>query len=105
MYIAADPAKYDGTKYNVENVSEVKMYADTPCLLRIRSDRALRYAKELIDELATDLAAVRIERKTEDYAELFKNIEKLEKKNLLSYRGRKQRVKSADDADTNKGER
>lgn len=100
LYIAQDPEKYKDTKYNVESVLGVKSYADTPCLLRLRSDRAVRYAKELIEELAESIGAVKIERKPENYAELFKTIAQFEKKRLLSYSGRKQKVEQP----TNKGD-
>lgn len=98
LYLAADPQKYEGTKYNVENASAVKTYADTPLLFRIRSGRALKYAKELVDELMPTIEAVKIERKPEDYAALFQSIEQLQKKKLISYDGKKQR------ADAPKGE-
>lgn len=92
LYIAQDPETYKDTKYNVESVLGVKSYADTPSLIRLRSDRAVRYAKELIEELAERIGAVKIERKPENYAELFKTIAQFEKKRLLSYDGRKQKV-------------
>lgn len=93
LYLATDPAKYAGSKYNVEDLSEVKSYADTPCMLRIKSDRAVRFAKELIDELMAELGEAAVERKSENYALLFKNIEELEKKRLIGYIGNKRRVK------------
>lgn len=90
LYLALNPADY-AERYNVEDVLAVKQYVDTPCLLRIRSDRAVRHAKTLIDELMASIGAVAIDRKPENYAELFKSIEQLEKKRLLSYSGRKQK--------------
>ncbi|MCM1367552.1 MAG: autotransporter adhesin family protein [Roseburia sp.] len=92
LYLADDPQKYEGTKYSVENASAVKTYADTPLLFRIRSGRALKYAKELVDELMPTIDAVKIERKPEDYAALFQSIELLQKKKLISYDGKKQRA-------------
>lgn len=90
LYLALNPTDYI-EKYNVEDMLSVKQYVDTPCLLRIRSDRAVRRAKALIDELTASMGAIRVERKPENYAELFKSIEQLEKKKLLSYNGRKQK--------------
>lgn len=101
LYLALNPSDYV-EKYNVEDMLSVKQYADTPCLLRIRSDRAVRRAKALIDELAALIGATPIERKPENYAELFKSIEQLEKKRLLSYNGRKQ--KSAFNNNNKRGE-
>ena len=90
LYLALNPTEYI-EKYNVEDVLSVKLYVDTPCMLRIRSDRAVRRAKALIDELTASIGAIAIDRKPENYAELFKSIEQLEKKRLLSYNGKKQK--------------
>ncbi len=53
---ALNPAAFDGTKYHVENVAEVKALADTPCLYRIKNDRRVRYAKDLIERLMEENA-------------------------------------------------
>lgn len=50
---ALDPNNYAETEYRVESLAEIKAYATTPCLYRIKSNRRLAYAKELIEELAT----------------------------------------------------
>ncbi|MDE7163608.1 MAG: uL15 family ribosomal protein [Clostridia bacterium] len=52
--LALDPAAYEGTKYHVDSLAETKSYADTPCLYRIKNERRLKYAKELIDNLMRD---------------------------------------------------
>ncbi len=51
LALALDPAAYDGTKYHVDSLAETKSYAETPCLYRIKNDRRLKYAKELIDDV------------------------------------------------------
>ncbi len=51
LALALDPAAYDGTKYHVDSLAHTKSYAETPCLYRIKNDRRLKYAKELIDNL------------------------------------------------------
>ncbi|MDE7400881.1 MAG: uL15 family ribosomal protein [Clostridia bacterium] len=51
LALALDPAAYDGTKYHVDSLAETKAYAETPCLYRIKNDRRLKYAKELIDDV------------------------------------------------------
>lgn len=55
LYLALDPAKYADTKYRVEDASDVKRFQQVPLLARIRSDRAEKYAFELIDQLALQL--------------------------------------------------
>lgn len=52
--LALDPSAYDETKYHVDSLAETKSYADTPCLYRIKNDRRLKYAKELIEKLMLD---------------------------------------------------
>lgn len=48
MYIALDPNEYSTSKYHHADVSDKSKYAKTPMMLRIRSNRALKYAYELI---------------------------------------------------------
>lgn len=52
--LALNPDDYAGTKYRVESLAEIKSYLATPCLYRIKNDRRLAYAKELINKLATE---------------------------------------------------
>ena len=48
--LALNADNYAGTKYRVEKV-DAKALAATPCLYRIKNERRLRYAKDLIDTL------------------------------------------------------
>lgn len=68
LCFAGNPDEFTGTKYAVESLAEVKSYAATPCLYRIKSNRRLVYAKQLIQRLAEQEGL--IERPTEqtDYA-------------------------------------
>lgn len=59
LYLALDPAAYADSKYIVEDVSELKRNEFTPCLYRIKNDRRLRYAKELIATLFADTEPVK----------------------------------------------
>lgn len=54
LALALDANDYAGTKYRVESLAEAKAYAATPCLYRIKNDRRLAYAKELIEGLAKE---------------------------------------------------
>ncbi|MDE5868149.1 MAG: uL15 family ribosomal protein, partial [Anaeroplasmataceae bacterium] len=54
LVMALDPLAYAESKYVVESVADVAAHADTPLLYRIKNDRRLRYAKELIDQLFQD---------------------------------------------------
>ena len=67
--LALNPENYTDTKYVVDSLAEVAAYADTQCLYKIKNDRRVKYAKELIDKLMQDngLAAGLIEENV-DYA-------------------------------------
>lgn len=55
LMLAVEPDGYSGTKYNVEDVSNVNSTADTPTLYRIKSVRRLKYAKEMIAGVMKEL--------------------------------------------------
>lgn len=55
LMLAVEPAGYAGTKYTVEDVSNVSSTADTPSMYRIKSARKLKYAKEMIAGLMKEL--------------------------------------------------
>ncbi len=48
LYLALEPGDYPQSKYHFSDVSGVSLYRGTPMQLRVRSDRALRLACELI---------------------------------------------------------
>ena len=48
VYLSLDPAELENSKYIYTDASEIKKYSDTPVRLKIRSDRACKWAKELI---------------------------------------------------------
>lgn len=54
LALALNPDDYADSKYVVESLSGVAAYADTLCLYKIKNDRRLKYAKELIDKLMAD---------------------------------------------------
>ena len=50
VFLALDPAVIEQyPKYRLKDVSEKKQYAEVPVMIKVRSDRALKYCKELID--------------------------------------------------------
>lgn len=55
LMLAVEPAGYSGTKYTVEDVSNVAATADTPTMYRIKSIRRLKYAKEMIAGMMKEL--------------------------------------------------
>lgn len=59
LLLAVEPEGYKGTKYAVEDVSNVASTADTPSLYRIKSARRLKLAKEMIAGIMRELKAFR----------------------------------------------
>ncbi|MCH5350509.1 MAG: hypothetical protein J1F39_00880 [Clostridiales bacterium] len=55
LLLAVEPDGYNGTKYTVEDVSNVSSTLDTPTLYRIKSVRRLKYAKEMIAGIMKEL--------------------------------------------------
>lgn len=52
LYLALDPAQYEDTKYRYEDVSDRSTYTETPMKVRITSKRMVKYARELLADLA-----------------------------------------------------
>ena len=51
LYLAIDPATLQDTKYFFDDMSEKKKYAEVPVLLKIRGERKLKHALELIEKV------------------------------------------------------
>ncbi|MDE7213629.1 MAG: hypothetical protein K2N42_03515 [Anaeroplasmataceae bacterium] len=51
---AFDPKRFEGTKYHVRDLSEVKRFAKTPTLMKITSERKLKYVLELLEQIFTE---------------------------------------------------
>jgi hypothetical protein len=86
MYLALDPKEYVDSKYFGVDVSDVKKYEDVPLKIKIKSDRGLKFAKELFDKVVEkfQLEAVKEPKDTvllEDYPR--KTKEKLLEENLI----------------------
>lgn len=69
MYLALDPKDYENSKYNFRIVGESRKYAVVPMMIKIKSNRGVKYAKELIDDLMTKLGVARKELPYVDYRE------------------------------------
>lgn len=51
LFLALDPKAYNQQKFHHKDYTEVARYAKTPFMIKLSSDRQIRYAVELIDEL------------------------------------------------------
>ncbi len=69
VYFPLNADDYADSKYKVEK-AESKRYEDVPCLYRIKNDRRLGYAKELIATVANNLGLEKGEEQHEVYSNL-----------------------------------
>ncbi|MDE5562103.1 MAG: hypothetical protein K2J01_00875 [Clostridiales bacterium] len=83
LYLAADPTRFDNSKYNVENMSETASRRKTPLLFRIKSDRRTAYAKQLIDIVMQEQGAAKVERRPVDYTSPYRSNDVLVKRGLI----------------------
>lgn len=68
LYLALSPARYEGSKYLVEDASEHAKFEKTPLLYRIRNDRRCRYAADLIAAAVAAANGIRGEAQPQDYS-------------------------------------
>ncbi len=54
LYLAIDPATLQDTKYFFEDMSDKKKYAQVPVLMKIKGERKLKHALELIEKICTE---------------------------------------------------
>ena len=83
LYLALNAADYADTKYKLEDVSKVSQFADTPALYKLKSEKRVRYAMDLIDEVCTKLGSKKLEREPVDYYEPYNSDVALIKKGLV----------------------
>ena len=67
LYLALNAADYADSKYKLEDVSEISQFADTPALYRLKNDRRVKYAAELIAVIMERLGVERREIPQVDY--------------------------------------
>lgn len=63
---ALDPKEYEESKYHIIDLSEVKRFEKTPTLIKITSDRKLKYSYELLDIILGQNNLVKTEMEPED---------------------------------------
>ncbi|MCH5160741.1 MAG: hypothetical protein J1G04_01805 [Clostridiales bacterium] len=55
LLLAVEPAGYNGTKFSVDDISNIASMADTPTMYRIKNPRRVKYAKEMIAGMMKEL--------------------------------------------------
>ena len=67
LNLALDPKEYNVNKYHFTDMSDNPKYQELPMLLKVRSERSLKYALELIDEVMRKLSIEQGEVPAVDY--------------------------------------
>jgi len=67
LYLALDPNAYDENVYHHKDVSDVKTYENCPMMVKVKSDLALKKAKELIKIVAESRSLTEAEHPFVDY--------------------------------------
>ncbi len=83
VFLPLNVAELEGSKYKVEDVSDNVAYADTPLMYRIKNDRRVKYAKELIALVAENYNTPHIERESVDYYMPYEGVLELINKGLI----------------------
>ncbi len=82
LYLALNPDDYADSKYKVER-SESKRYEEVPCMYKITNPRRLKYAMELIADVAEKYGLNRGSESNEDFVMPYETTEALIKKELI----------------------
>ncbi len=78
-----NPADYNINKYHFVDCSAKPKYAKVPMMMKVRSERALKYTLELIDEMMKGLGVPQIDVPAVDYHMPYESTEELAKRGLV----------------------
>ena len=84
IQLPLDPLQFEDTKYKVEDISHIMSSADTPCLYRIKNERRVEYAKDLIAMVMEPLSGgVLCDHERQDYYQPYDTTLNLIEKGLV----------------------
>ena len=83
VYLALDPKEYNANKYHFVDVSDKPKLDKVPMLLKVKSERGLKYALELIEEMMNKLEMEKIETPEVDYHMPYETTEALAARDLV----------------------
>ncbi len=78
-----DPAEFNINKYHFIDCTSKPKYAKVPMMMKVRSERALKYTLELIDAMMQKLEIPQLEMPTEDYHMPYETTESLARRGLV----------------------
>ena len=83
VYLGLDPNEYSVEKYHFVDVSDKPKLDKVPMMLKVKSDRALKYSLELIEEVMNKNGIEQGEMPTEDYHLPYETTEELVDRDLV----------------------
>ncbi len=83
LYLNLDPAEYKESKYFFTDFSEKSKYNDVPLGMKLRSDRSMKHAGELIADMMQKLGLERFDREKEKYELPYEENEALVERDLI----------------------
>lgn len=83
LYIDLDPKEFENTVYNVVDVSDKKSHVLTPMMFKVRGNRGVKHANELIDLYFSKLGVERNETEELTYTPTNKTREELVEEGLI----------------------
>ena len=83
VYLGLDPNEYNANKYHFTDVSDKPKLDKVPMLLKVKSDRGLKYALELIEEMMTKFEIPKVETEYVDYHMPYETTEALAARELV----------------------
>ena len=85
LYLAIDPATLQDTKYFFDDMSDKKKYAEVPVLMKIKGERKLKHALELIEKVCGEKLALPPVKDfaEEDYTEPYRDTAALVQEGLI----------------------
>jgi hypothetical protein len=85
VYLNLDTEKYLDSKYRFQNVGDKVKYADVPMLLKVKGDRGLKHAFELIEDMMNDLEIPMGEPQDINYVVPYQTTEELIEAGLIKF--------------------
>ena len=93
IFLPLNPADYmDDNNHPVEDASDMSCYEDTPLMIRLKSKRRVKFAKQLINTVMEKFGIPRVEHESIDFYLPYEGILELINKGLI-----KREIKSPDD--------
>ncbi len=83
LNLALDPKAYNVNKYHFVDLSDNPKFAKIPMLIKVKSDRSLKYALELIDDVMKKLGLTAGETPEVDYSMPYESNASLAKRGLV----------------------